>query len=645
MEKLLISCKFNSNAASDVVGGSLPNILFANFFKQILNHKIILHDPFFNSNKLLKPFCDEIISSENIDFRDFNRVVSPLFYIGDLRDKTNNKVYNIEGRYSFNKRLKIKKKNIQIIQGKNYYIKDRFDPILNSKSFDIPYHYYYDWMARENFKPDIEFKKLPKIPIKKSEVTYSVQIRKQNHKIFENNLIGDDYDDYLKKLILKIKKKDPSSNIIIYGLDEKTNFNNKNLLDFLNNKKAIQLENYSNNPLERAAILAKYSNIILSTINGFSCFAKYLGYYSGNLKKIQIINSEPNLEKMLHARRALSDGIAEKNFQNNSYFWSKFKILKDNKIENLQLDFKKKFNFKKKIFDKYLIYYDLKNLDKYYFSYKIDNYFFQELLKNNKKIFKKHKILVYKNNNKIELNGKRIRKKIDFSKCQHVLTHYNLIKNYNNEKLSKDSLDFNKPTFIQKLIKKKKLNTSNLFYDDLSTFVFRECKKNKNIKTKSKLKKILFIDENKNHNNTNLFSKIFMRTKEESIKIDWNNIIEKYKQQIGIDCDVLTYLDNENLHYQSRSKKIKISFSISNLKKIIKNYEVIICRPSNISLLIKFFFKNKSIVLFEVENISKKIINDNLFLNRNYNYLDIFDCKFNNFRELNLFLFKKYTEF
>jgi len=175
--------------------------------------------------------------------------------------------------------------------------------------------------------------------------------------------------------------------------------------------------------------------------------------------------------------------------------------------------------------------------------------------------------------------------------------------------------------------------------------VFRECKKNKNIKIKSKLKKILFIDENKNHNNTNLFSKIFMRTKEESIKIDWNNIIQKYKQQIGIDCDVLTYLDNENLLYQSRLKKINIGFSFSNLKKIIKNYEVIICRPSNISLLIKFFFKNKSIVLFEVENTSKKIINDNLFLNRNYNYLDIFDCKFNSFRELNLFLFKKYTEF
>ena len=209
--------------------------------------------------------------------------------------------------------------------------------------------------------------------------------------------------------------------------------------------------------------------------------------------------------------------------------------------------------------------------------------------------------------------------------------------------MSKGSLDFNKPIFLQNLIEKKRLNTSNLFYEDLFSFVFRECKKTRKIQLKSKINNILFVQEENTYSESSVFSKIFKK-KNNKQQINTQNIIEKYKNQLKIKFDILTYVDDKKLYYQNHSKK-KINFNISNLKKIINNYDVIVCTPCILSLLIKFFFKNKCMLLFDMNSETDKIITNNLFLNRNFNYIDIFDCKFNNFRELNLFLFKKYTEF
>ncbi len=665
MQKLLISTKFSVQTHSDAPGGSLSNILFANYFKKIFTYKVILHDPFYNSKNLLKPFCDEVIDDLNIDYNQYQRIINPLFYKGVVVDKSNNKIYKVDGTNTKEKKFDIKKKNLQIISDRRY-VNDKFDPEIISKSFDIPYIYYYDWLARESFRPNIEINKSKKIPLKKNYITFTIHIRKDNWKTYLNDLRGEAYDNMVKNLILNLKKEYPYSNIIIYGFDKK--FNSGNLLDFLNEKKCIYVEDFSDNPLERSIILAKNTDVIFCSVNGFSFFTQILGTLYGKLKKMYFINSEKNILDTLHSRRILSEGIAEKNFINNSYFFNKPSIIKENKFKNFSFDLKKNLKIQKNNQTKYFIYYDMDNIYKYYFSHIIDKIIFQKLLNQNKKLYKKHKILVIKKH-----NIKEISKKIDFSIHQHVLTHYNITnKNYNNEKLLNGSLDFNKPLFLQKLIKEKKLNTSNLFYEDLFNFTYRECKKNNKIKLKSKIKNIIFIDNDDEYNNesvsykklylkklvkkilkifglfsfgTDLYVKAFNNQNKESVAtINWKNIISKYKNEVNVNCEVLKCKNDESLIYLKNKKRKIEAFNIETIRRILNKHDVVICRPNKFSLLIKFLFKNK-VILFEENANSIKILKDNIFLSRNYSYLDIFGNKFNNFRELNYYLFNKHLDF
>lgn len=664
MQKLLISSKFSNQTHSDTPGGSISTILLANFFKKIFNYRVTLHDPFFNSKNLLKPFCDEVIDDLNIDYSNYQRIINPLFYKGSVLDKHNSKIYNVEGVLNIKKKFNIKKKNLQIISDQ-YYVSNKNNHII-SKSFDIPYVYYYDWLARENFKPSVELNKLKEIPLIKNYITISIHIRKDNWKNYLNDFRGDEYDNFIKNLILQLKKKYIHSNIIIYGLDKKSN--NSNLIDFLNEKKCVYLEDYSDYPLERAILLAKNTNEIYCTANGFSFFAQILGSLYGKLKKRYYINSEENMLDVLHSRRIFSDGIAEKNFIDNSYFWNKVSIIKKSKLNNFVFDLEKKLKNKKNKQVKYFIYYDIDNFNQYYFSNKIDKIIFQELIRQNKKLYKNHKILLIQKKSKKQ----KIYKKFDFSPHQHVLTHYNLIKkDYKNKKLLKGSLDFIKPTFLQNLIKEHKLNTSNLFYEDLLDFTYRECQKNEKIKLKSKIRNIIFIDSDETYKETNssktldlkkiakkifkefglypfissINSRLFSNQDKDKIPvIKWSRIISKYQNAVGANCEVLIYKKNESLIHLNKNKKRYENFKIKKIKEILNKHDVIICRPNKFSLLIKFLYKNK-VILLEENTESKYVINDNVFLSRNYSYLDIFKSKFNNFRELNYYLFKKHLVF
>ena len=663
MQKLLITTKFSLLSTSDTPGTNLPLFLIANYFRNIFNYKVIFHDPFFNSKNLLKPFCDDIIDDLNIDYNNYQRIVSPLFYIGEVLDRSNNKIYKVSGIKFFEKKFNIEKKNIQFIS-ETRYVTDKFNPDIYSKTFDVPNLYYYEWLARENFKPNIELRKLKKIPIKKNQITVSIHFRRNNYKSshyflkhhyerYKHILKGEEYDQYIKSIIFRIKKKYPNSNIIIFGFDKKND--DKNLLDFFDQKNCIHIEDYSNNPLEKSIMLAKYTDIIIGPGSGFTTFTKCLGLLNGKMKKMLMINSELKLEHITYSRRVLFDAISENNFTSNSYFFNKIEILKNNSVNNLNLDYNENFKIKKINKIKYFIYYSLEYISKYYFSSKIDRIIFQELLSQNKRLYKKHKILVIKNT-----NIKELIKKIDFSLHQHVLTHYNLIKDYNNEKLSNGSLDFNKPLFLQKLIKEKKLNTSNLFYEDLLNFTLRECKKNGEIKLKSKINNILFIDQLNAHANKSPFNKKmsvknlikktlnksgFFSFKESKINIDWNKIISKYRNETGINCEVLNYINDTNLIYQKKNKEKKIPFNIKNINEIINKHYVIICTPNIFSILVKFLYQNRNVILFENNKTSEKIIKDNLFSNRNYSYLDFFTNKFSSFRELNYYLFNQHIDF
>lgn len=648
MQKLLISTKFSLTSSSDTPGGNIFHILFAKFFKQILNYRVILHDPFFNSKKLLKPFCDEITEDLNLDYYNYHRIVNPLFYKGKAKDLSTSKVYNFNTK-NLNKIFFVKKKNLQLISDQRFLIDKNISSLI-SKTFDIPYVYYLEWLARENFKTSIDLKKTKSIPIKKKQITISIHYRNDDWRLSKNILRGEEYDDYIKTLILKIKKKYINSNIIIYGFKKETG--NINLFNFFINEKCLFIEDYSAYTLERAILLSNITDILIYTTNGFSDFVRYLGLAKSKLKKMIKINSLIKKEDQIHSRRILSEGILEKKFLINSNFYNNYELLKDNKLKNIDLEIKKSYRNSKINEGNFIIYYDLENINNYYFSKKIDKIIFKELLNKNKKIYKKHKILLLKKNNTYFVDGKKINKNIDFSKQQHVLTHYNIIKDYGNEYLLKNSLDFIKPLFLQKLIKENKINTSNIIYEDLLNFAIRECNMNNEIKLKPNVKNIIFINQynpnNKKYstNKKNLFNLIknismkFEEKENKQINLKWSQIIKKYKNENNVNCEVLNYLDDQTLVHIKNGKEIVEKFNIKNIEKILRKHDAIICRPNIFSLLIKFLFKNKKIILFEDDSFSNPIIKNNLFLNRSYSYLDFFQNKFTNFKEINYYLFK-----
>lgn len=649
MQKLLISTKFSLKSSSDTPGGNLFHILFAKFFKQIFNYRVILHDPFFNSKELLKPFCDEIIDDLNLNYSDYNRIVNPLFYKGKAKDLSNNKVYNFDTK-NLNKNFFIKKKNLQLISDQRFVI-DKNNSSIISKTFDIPYIYYIEWLARESFKTIIDLKNKKSIPIKKKQITISIHYRNDDWRINKNILRGKEYDEYIKTLILKIKKKYINCNIIIYGF--KKEIGNINLLNFFINEKCLIIEDYSTNTLERAILLSNISDILIYTTNGFSDFVRYLGLAKGKLKKMIKINSDLKKEDQIHSRRILSEAILEKKFLINSNFFNNYELLKNNKLKNIDLELKKSYINLKSNEDNFIIYYDLENLNNYYFSKQIDKIIFKELLNKNRKIYKKHKILLLKNNNYF-VDGKKINKNINFSKHQHVITHYNIIKDYGNEYLLKNSLDFIKPLFLQKLIKKNKINTSNIIYEDLLNFVIRECNTNNEIKLKQNIKNIIFINQysqmkkkyfTNKKNLSNLIKNISLKFKKKENEhkqedLKWNEIIAKYKNENNVNCEVLNYLDDQTLLHLKNGKEIVEKFNIKNIKKILRNHDIVICRPNILSLLIKFLFKNKKIILFEDNSFSNPIIKNNLFINRSFSYLDLFKNKFISLKEINYYLFK-----
>ena len=125
------------------------------------------------------------------------------------------------------------------------------------------------------------------------------------------------------------------------------------------------------------------------------------------------INSDLKKEDQIHSRRILSEAILEKKFLINSNFFNNFELLKNNKLKNIDLELKKKYINLKSNEDNFIIYYDLENLNNYYFSKQIDKIIFKELLNKNRKIYKKHKILLLKNNNYF-VDGKKINKNINF---------------------------------------------------------------------------------------------------------------------------------------------------------------------------------------------------------------------------------------
>ena len=117
-------------------------------------------------------------------------------------------------------------------------------------------------------------------------------------------------------------------------------------------------------------------------------------------------------------------------------------------------------------------------------------------------------------------------------------------------------------------------------------------------------------------------------------------LLQNTKNENNVNCEVLNYLDDQTLLHLKNGKEIVEKFNIKNIKKILRNHDIVICRPNILSLLIKFLFKNKKIILFEDNSFSNPIIKNNLFINRSFSYLDLFKNKFISLKEINYYLFK-----
>ena len=649
MEKILISTKqSHHDGGSDAPGTSLMQLLFADYFQQNRNCQVHFSDPFYNSHNILNKFChvvtDEIIN----DFHYFDRILQPLFCFGDLYDFKNDKRIRVEGREFINKNFSYKKNEYQIYQKKTFKTINAINKLNYFKGIDIPYDMYNDLFVREKFIPSFFLKKKKELPINKNRNVFSIQIRRFTHKKNLITVTPEKYDQFIINLVNKIKREANNPNIIFYGVD-KEHSNEDTLIKKLLDLNCIHLENYSSNTLERALILANYTNFIFSQHNGFTTFVIFIGQSKNVLKEKFYINSESDFSKYF-TRRILLNGYLGDSYPINTNFFNgkflptntvlstNFNMLKKNIITKPIKEIK--FETKKKKVP--LLIYDTSDLSRHYFSKEIDAIIFQNLIKDLKILYKNHKIIKVKKKRSLKIE-KLIQNNLNLS------THYSLKKRYKkNERIGLGSFDFLSHPLIDELKKKKLINGSNILYEDMYSYFVRKIIKPKaTSKIKISSKKILIIDDpNLIDEERNIYSRIKKRLKlieRENDVEDWYKFSDYVDKNFSCNSEFL-YIQENKLVYQNH-KKNYFRINEKNIIKILKKYNKIICRPNYLSLLIKFLFPEKNIIFYSRKKSNKKIFLDNdlLFFHDNeMQYSDFFKEKFVEMKEVFLYFFKQF---
>ena len=635
-DKILITTKQGFDFGSDSPGGNLTNILVAEYFKKTTNFHVEMYDPFYDLSKKVHTkfkIIDELTESK---LRSYDRILDPFFYISSIKNNKKKGIKNfflknyqneffVEGRNKWKEYFDIKKKEIQLIQKKGFMASNYDDVNLYYKSLPSPYVYYYDLLYREKFISNLKLKENIKIPLIKNKITFAIQIKPVNHNkiTIKDNLVKKDYYQFINFLTNKINTEFNFPNIIYYGAEndefkELININKNNFLK----KNIFLLENYSKTVLENSLTIAKNTDFLISTMNGFSAFTYYVGNSQGKIKNYYIINSTKEAKDHLISRRILQDGINENNadwkwFKTYNYY-PKDTILK---IEKKKLAIRTKKIPKQKN-KKDLIIYETKELSRNYFSKVLDKLLLTELIIYIKKNYKRNVVLISKKNQLDE----KLRFKIENN--VNVLTHFNLIDKENNQTLGYGSLDFIKHDYIKSIQKKGLLNPSNYLYEDLSFFLIRELLKKKNkesIDQKNKIKNILIITSVKNL--VNISDKSYY-----------------FKDKFNIDVSFV-YIKNEKLLYENKKDKIQYILNKKNILKIISKTDCIICSDNYLSLFFHYYNKDKKI-FFNFQNGNKKIFkeNSNLFYSsNNLIYRKLFSNIYNNYYEIFLAITKKFV--
>ncbi len=631
-EKILITTKQGYDFSSDSTGGNLINILIAEYFQDTTNFTVDLFDPFYDLSSKVNTKFKVFTEISDSKLRSYDRILDPFFYISSVKNFKNNKFMNffsnsntseiqIEGRKKWKEYFSIKKKDIKLIQKNGFMSSNIDDENLYYKSLPTPYTHYYELLYRDNFKSNLSLKKKITIPLQKNKLTFSIQIRPIHHNktTIKDNLNIKKYYEFISLLTNKINKEYNFPNIIFFGETQKE-FNNiiKINKKIFANKNIFLLENYSKTVIENSLTLAKNTDFLISSLNGFAAFTYFIGSSQGKTKKKIVINSINEAKEHIISRRILQQGINENNadwkwFKTFDYY-PKDTILKVNKKD--LIDNKKIKLDKKKI---KLVFYETNDLVRNYFTKELDKLLMSELINYVKKNYKKKIIFLSRKKNKL---SKDVYNKIQ--KNLNILSHFNLVDNTNKQSIGVGSLDFIKHEFLKSTQKRGLISPSHYLYEDISFFLIRELlkKKNDEIKTKKNIKRVLLIFSSEN---------------------DYENFSKHYETIKKFNLDLSYVYKNESkLVFLRKKNKFKYDLNKKNILKIISKNDCLICGENHLSLFFSLFNKNKKI-FFYFKNRNSKIFSDNCNLfqsTNNLNYRKLFINNYNNYYEIFLAITK-----
>ena len=648
--KILFSTKLGFDYSSDLPGGSLPIILFAEYFSKNTNFDVTLYDPFFNLKNIIKSKINIIDRINKEEFGKFDRYFNPFFYISEIEKKKNqsflkyifkdfekaipNKIKetvffendSVEGRNTWDNFINLKVKDVLLYQKKGFSASYKNNYDLYFKTLNIPYVHYYDLLSRENFICNIKLKKNKKLPIKKNKLTFTIQIRPEHHIEELDCLKGKDYLVFIKMLIIKLKTDFNNPNIIVYGINgfEK---NIKEILNLIDDNKLIYLEKFSSNTVERALLISKYTDYLLCTNNGFSFFSYLIGSTQKKIKDIFVINSlnKASPKNYNTSRRLLYKAINE---DKSSYEWfntfkylpkdsflklNKTEILSSRRLKNTKL-LPPKQTYK-------VISYDINDQEYFYFTKQLDNILYEDLKKEIAFDYDRRVVNISEKKNPLKIELKR-----EITKNLNLLVYSNIRDSKNKSKLGINSIDFVKHKYLKKLQNQSLLNPSNYIFEDLGFYIIRKIL-SKNRFTynnfSNNVRKVLIVSKP-----SDFYENDYQKRLVESMdfKITFVYLDEKK--------DKLILIKKKNLKY--------IEIKKNNILNLINQSDATVCLQNKLSLIFNYLNNNKNMVLYHKGTLEpvfseKKILYSHT---KNINYKDLYLENFESFYEL-MVSFKK----
>ena len=473
---IYFSTKLDYFGTSDVVGGSLPQLLFADFYQNYFDDNVTVIDPFYNSRDLLNHNFANVIE-ETPELKQNDRIANPLFYISTDFRKGEKKPFDV---------FSVKK--IKFNEIDSFYECSVLDK-KNSFFINIPYCYWYDLIFKYNYKPNFKLKRGLSLKFRSDNV-FSIQVRLNHWK----KIIGRENDPkkikkIYFKLIDRLKSFSKDATILYYGDPD------GEIDHYFKDKGAINVNEFGN-ILERAFMLS-FTTHSFCSINGFSYFCNYLAFANGYLKTINIINDVENFKQTIHVKRTWSKGIGENNISQNGGFFSKFDLYPRDKViekiptiiksDSLQSNGKKVSKLRIRAFSS-------KYLKLKFFGESVDDILIEKVCK---KLASNKKINVIKDSDK-PISDKEL----------VLLTHYNSLNG--DTAITPYGFDFNKP----RLLNINKLGPDQFIYEDLLFFhknqlSSRPSKKKTSVQGSSLLYNHNFLKSNETVFNTLVNQSIF----------------------------------------------------------------------------------------------------------------------------------------